>query len=99
MIWNILEDGTFFSVGGKTGDFSGYDFFQRTMQGDTVLSSTMTADADETRVNLYCTPMTSDGMPIVRFTRRMRLRKFNSLFATPFSGNSYSYVADSPDRL
>lgn len=23
----ILEDGTFFSVGGKTGDFSGYDFF------------------------------------------------------------------------
>lgn len=95
----ILEDGTFFSVGGKTGDFSGYDFFQRTMQGDTVLSSTMTADADETRVNLYCTPMTSDGTPIGAIYAAYETEKFNSLFATPFSGNSYSYVADSSGQV
>lgn len=95
----VLTDGTFYSVSGKTGDLSDYDFFQRTMKGDTVISSTMTADSDGTCVNLYCAPVIVDETPIGAIYAAYETEKFDSLFATPFSGNSYTYVTDSSGQV
>ena len=75
------------------------NFFQRAMKGDTVISSTMTADSDGTRVNLYCAPVIVDETPIGAIYAAYETEKFDSLFATPFSGNSYTYVTDSSGQV
>ncbi len=95
----IDPSGKALSITGQELDFSNRDFFQRSMEGEIVLSSTMKDTADQEYIMIYCAPVFSDGKVQCCVYGVIDAEHLMEPFALPFSNSGHSYIIDKDGNI
>ncbi len=87
------------SVTGQEFDFSKEEFFQRSVQGQIVLSSTSEDKIDKEHIMIYCAPVFNRGKVLRCVYGVMDAEHLMEAFASPFADSGYSYIIDQDGNI